>query len=229
MPIEFPGFMGKTMELLRKMGHSFTESLEGDPPLQAGPREGASSRDAVLVIDASPSMLDTDYPPSRLEAAKEAAKEYVDRLSREQPDAHVAIVAYNAGAETKCGLTCVRDSEALARAIRSIDTDSSTNITAGLQQALKVLKSRRGACQVVLLTDGEHNHGPKPYTVASSLRQFAIVETIGIGGSPADVNEKLLTSIASCHSDGTKRYRWIGDKERLVQHFHNLAGRITRR
>lgn len=43
-----------------------------------------------------------------------------------------------------------------------------------------------------------------------------------------EVNEEILKSIASCHPDGTPRYRWIGDKEQLVEHFKQLAGRITR-
>ena len=51
---------------------------------------------------------------------------------------------------------------------------------------------------------------------------------IGIGGTPHDVDESLMRDIASEYPDGSKRYRWIGDKERLAQHFHCLAGRITR-
>ena len=51
---------------------------------------------------------------------------------------------------------------------------------------------------------------------------------VGIGGKPTDVNEKLLKSIASKYPDSSPRYRWIGDKKGLVQHFHQLAGRITR-
>jgi hypothetical protein len=28
--------------------------------------------------------------------------------------------------------------------------------------------------------------------------------------------------------DGSERHCWTGDEERLVEHFHQLAGRITR-
>ena len=41
-------------------------------------------------------------------------------------------------------------------------------------------------------------------------------------------SEEVLREIASERSDGSKRYRWIGDKERLVRHFERLAGRISR-
>ena len=58
--------------------------------------------------------------------------------------------------------------------------------------------------------------------------QTGVPGCIGIGGAPHDVDEPLMKHIASEYPDGSKRYRWIGDKERLAQHFHCLAGRITR-
>ncbi len=114
------------------------------------------------------------------------------------------------------------------RAVRSISTSGFTNITAGLKAAHGLLKKRPGNNQVVLLTDGHHNMGSSPQHVARQLRDLAVLETTGIGGAPRDVDEKLLKAISSSYPDGTKRYRWIGDCEKLVQHFQTLAGRITR-
>ena len=76
-------------------------------------------------------------------------------------------------------------------------------------------------------TDG-HNTGKTPEKLADRLKEFAIIECIGIGGSPADVDESLLKRIAAAYPNGKKRYRWIGQKEQLVKHFHNLAGAIRR-
>jgi len=64
--------------------------------------------------------------------------------------------------------------------------------------------------------------------VSDRLRDIATVECVGIGGTPEEVDEDLLRYIASSYPDGSKRYRWIGDRKRLVEHFHNLAGGITR-
>ena len=184
-------------------------------------------RDSVLVLDASGSMMDDDWKPSRLEGAKVAAKAFVKRLSQEEPEARVAVVGYGDSARTFCGLTTAKNVSKLNRWIDQIDEMGSTNMRAGLQEALRLLRGQRQTCQVVLLTDG-HNTERCPLKVAEELKEFSVVECVGMAGSRHGVDEKLLKDIASAYPDGTKRYRWIGDKQHLVEHFHNLAGRITR-
>ena len=186
------------------------------------------SRNSVLAIDASSSMSSRDWKPSRLEAAQNAARAYVDRLASEDPDATVAVVAYGDTAALLRELTPARRLNELTRAIESISGMGCTNITAAHETAWNLLKTSQGLGQVVLLTDGCHNTGPDARPISDRLREFAVIECVGIGGSPSDVDEELLRYIASPYPDGSKRYRWIGDKERLVQHFHNLAGRIVR-
>ena len=203
------------------------QGKEALPPTEVRAAESAE-RNAVLVIDASPSMLDSDWNPSRLAAAQQAAEAFVKRLARDDPGASVAVVSYHKGAQVNCQLTPVTKPTTVIRAVRAISTSGFTNITAGLKAAHGMLKKRAGNNQVVLLTDGHHNLGPAPGAVAARLRKLAILETVGIGGSPRDVDEPLLKSISSSYPGGSKRYLWIGDKERLVQHFRKLAGRITR-
>lgn len=198
-----------------------------EPDTPPRPCEGA--RDVVLMIDVSVSMDAEDYEPSRLGAAKKAALAFIEQLAQEEPDAHVAVVAYGSDARTVCGLLSVRDLGPIRRAIEGLTTTSATNITAGLREALDLLPSRDAAVgQVIVLSDGHHNSGKKPHAIARELRQRATIECVGIGGSPADVDEKLLRAVASSHPDGTKRYRWIGDGAQLVQHYRRLAGRIAR-
>jgi len=216
--------------------HSFATFLGSNKPQLPTIDKRASAtlphndgcRDRVLGIDASGSMSSNDWKPTRLKAAKRAATAFVKRLSSEDPDANVAVVAYGDTASLIVELTPARRLREVARAIDSISGMGHTNITAALEMALDVLGTTQGPGQVVLLTDGCHNTGPDPYATADMLRERAIVECVGIGGGPADVDEELLRYIASSYPDGSKRYRWIGDKERLVQHFHNLAGRIVR-
>ncbi len=186
------------------------------------------ARDCVLVLDASGSMFLTDWKPSRLGAAQEAAEAFVKRLKREQPSSRVAIVAYGDKPQLFCSLTPARSPRIINQSIRRIQGLGCTNITDGLQVALGLLSASRRTSQVILLTDGHHNKGPSPVRIGNKLKQCAIIESVGIGGSPRDVDETLLKRISSAYPDGTKRYRWIGDKEQLVQHFHNLAGGITR-
>ncbi|MFC1793569.1 VWA domain-containing protein [Planctomycetota bacterium] len=185
-------------------------------------------RNSIIIIDVSPSMELRDWKPSRLDAALESAKTFVTRLYKEEPAAKVGIVTYHRKAETILGLTKVKDYLYIQKAIDSIRTGSATNIGAGLAAAMSILGSHRGTNQVVLLSDGFHNCGSDPRPIADRLKKHAVIECVGIGGSPKNVDEKLLKYIASTRPDGSKRYRWIGDKGELVQHFHDLAGRLVR-
>jgi len=189
---------------------------------------GNNARDTVIVVDASISMETTDWLPSRIDAAKDAAHAYCRRLAVEEPGARVGIVAYGSRAKCMCPLTPVTDLDRIAKRIDSIRILGNTNITAGLKQATVLLKAAREARQIIVLSDGYHNRGPDPRSVARDLRYSSIVECIGIGGTPMDVDRQLMEDISSFRPDGSKRYRWIGDRGALVEEFRRLAGRITR-
>ena len=218
--------------MLGQLSKWFFDTSEDEIPMRISPdrpqKTGVSKgRDCVLVVDASGSMESDDWPPTRLDGAKEASKEFCRRLALEDSDARIAIVAYGCDAETYCPLITARELTRLEQAIDEIDSLGSTNMRAGLKQALYLLSHSQRDCQVVFLSDGE-NTGHSPYPVAAKLREKAVINCVGIGGSPSDVDEGLMKKVASEYPDGSKRYRWIGDRERLVKHFQNLAGRITR-
>jgi len=81
--------------------------------------------------------------------------------------------------------------------------------------------------RVVLLTDGEHNCGRSPQPLAAKLKARGIlIDCVGIGGSPNEVDEKCLRAIASQNGDGSVRYCFIGDKAALIKKFEQLANRI---
>lgn len=201
----------------------------------------------VIVIDASPSMEDTDWPPSRLEAAKEAAVALIARKLRISPEDEVAVVSYAARAKTHCHpVTVGAENAALYKAIGRIRTRMWTNITAALRESGKFVgtgstgsvigRFLRGQPKttyrgrIVLLTDGFHNHGDYPESVATRLKEAGVcIDCVGIGGNPDCVDESRLREIASLQPDGvTPRYTFIGDKSDLIAKFEQLAGRITR-
>ena len=217
--LAFAGFLDRIRE---PFGGSSSRDIDSLYALRSGPRSCA------LVIDASGSMADTDWYPSRLEAARQSAKTYCKRLRDEEPAAQVAVIAYGDSAQLMCPLIPALDYDLLCEAVDNIDIIGCTNMTAGIKQAHSLLRGQQTPCQIVVLTDGHHNMGRGPQRIASSVRSYAILKVVGIGGSPEDIDEALCKSIASPHPDGTKRYRWIGDKEQLIQHFHELAGGITR-
>lgn len=81
--------------------------------------------------------------------------------------------------------------------------------------------------RIVLLSDGEHNTGASPVTVASRLKRAGVtIDCIGIAGSPDSVDEDLLKEIASRNPDGTVRYCFIGDSDALLKKYQDLARHI---
>jgi len=81
--------------------------------------------------------------------------------------------------------------------------------------------------RIVMLTDGDHNAGGDPVGYARSLKKAGVViDCIGIGGTPSDVNEKMLKAIASRNPDGSIRYCFIGDQQSLIKKYNALAGHI---
>ena len=79
-------------DALQRFSRVFFEETPSSEATNAPTLKGP--RDCVLVLDESGSMFDDDWKPSRLEAAKSAAKTFVMRLSEEQLDARVAVVAF---------------------------------------------------------------------------------------------------------------------------------------
>ncbi len=187
------------------------------------------TRHSVLVIDCSGSMNNGDWPPSRLAAAKEAARTYVRQLALNEPNAQVGVIAFSGSAQTVIPLTPVTESPRIETAIETIDIGSSTDVVAGLREVRSLLpRNATVDQQVILLTDGQHVEHGDPRNEAARLRKHAVIECVGIGGQPSDVDEELLKAIASVDAQGQPRYRWIGDKAQLVAHYRQLAGRLSR-
>jgi len=83
------------------------------------------------------------------------------------------------------------------------------------------------AGRIVLLTDGEHNTGRSPKAAAGRLKAAGVtIDCIGIGGSPDEVDEKLLKAIASVGPNGQPRYAFIADKQDLIRKFQQLGNRL---
>jgi Ca-activated chloride channel family protein len=160
----------------------------------------------ILTFDVSGSMAATDMNPSRMEAAKAAAREFINR----QPaTVQVGIVAFS-----ESGLAVqvpTNDKNVALDAINRLTTARGTSLATGIGAALDVIKalegeeeqgyysnvtptpapaptaappgSRKGAA-IVLLTDGENNVQPDPMLAAQVAADMGVrVHTVGIGSS----------------------------------------------
>jgi len=127
----------------------------------AVPASQSSSRtplSVAMVIDRSGSMRG-----SRLNAAKEATKQFVDQL---HADDEVSLVAYDDSVAVPLNLIAVKNFKPLLpELLSSIDEGGSTNLHAGWLEGAQQLAPRSGTdrmCRVILLSDGKANHVWRP-------------------------------------------------------------------
>ncbi len=192
--------------------------------------EGTSTSTAyVLAIDASGSMLATDFNPNRLEAAKQAALEFIDSLG---DSGTVGIVSFSGIAQIEQPL---EDSSFAAKeAIKSITFKSihGTAIGDALKVALQLVAHEDRPKAIILLTDGQENIVSAEEirkVIELAQKQHVIIHTIAIGTPQggvvpgleliSTVDTKLLEEIAQT-TGGT--YLLVDTQESLVAGYASL-------
>ncbi|MFI5135330.1 MAG: vWA domain-containing protein, partial [Chitinophagales bacterium] len=147
--------------------------------------------DIVLAMDVSASMLAKDFSPSRIEAAKKEALDFIDG----RPHDRVGLVIFAGESFTQCPVTI--DRAVVKNQLSQIKNgllEDGTAIGMGLATAVQRLKESQAKSKVVILmTDGVNNKGLiDPLTATDIAMQFGVrVYTIGIG-----TNGKAMTPVA---------------------------------
>ncbi len=136
----------------------------------------------VLVTDVSRSMSATDVRPTRLEAARQAALSFLDKVPNEL---RVGLVTYSDVAQTL--QTPTTDHDAVTSALDTLQPISGTATGAGLRTALDDLKVRRSTARrppaaLVLLSDGSATDGAAADIVAAEARRLRVpIYTVALG------------------------------------------------
>ena len=146
----------------------------------AVPIERAS---VVLITDSSRSMLADDVSPTRLEAARDAADNFVDRA----PDKlQIGFVAFSTAPHTVIDPTLEHDT--IREAIEGLQADGGTATGDALIAALERLKVRRGKdgrrapAAIILLSDGKTTVGSDPLAAARQAGRLRIpIFTVALG------------------------------------------------
>jgi hypothetical protein len=208
----------------------------------------------VLLIDVSRSMSQTDYPPTRLEAAKQAALAFIDKkLGIDEAD-EIALVAFAARGRTVCSMERVaRHREQVQGRISRLKISyGGTKIASGLRRAASLLELQLGINadpklkskasnkgdpkrpveylrRIVLLSDGENLGGPDPLETANRLKRAGVViDAIGIGErgeAPGPGWGLDEKTLQAIASPG--RYKYIRDTASLMFHFEGLAEKAS--
>ncbi len=197
----------------------------------AGPRFVAKvpSKDGTVVIciDTSGSMRAKDLTPTRWDAAKAAARTFVDAVP---PGTRVGIVSFASGANVI--IAPASDLDAVREALDRIPApDGATAIGDALQVAAAAMPVR-GKRAIVLLTDGVNNRGVDPQEASQEIGARGItIATVGVGTADsgqlipgtnelADLDEDALRAIAT---NGHGHYARAGNAGALSEEFRRLA------
>jgi Ca-activated chloride channel family protein len=137
----------------------------------------------MLLNDVSGSMQARDMRPTRLVAAREAARAFVNKVPH---SVRVGIVAFNQNARTLQPPTT--DHAALNAALDQLKSSGTTATGDALNAALTTLQrqpgvlGRRPPSAIVLLTDGASRRGQDPVTVARQAARLKIpIYTVALG------------------------------------------------
>lgn len=155
----------------------------------------------VLAFDVSGSMAAEDLQPTRMEAAKTVAREFVQR----QPGTvQIGVVAFSDGGLAVQAPT--NDQTAVLAAINRIRPQRGTSLGQGIDVALNAIDANteqavrrystltptptaeprrvNGSAVIVLLTDGENTAPPDPLSAAQTAAERGVrIYTIGIGSA----------------------------------------------
>ena len=139
----------------------------------------ARGMDIVFILDSSKSMLATDLRPTRLDRAKLAIIDLIERLEGDR----IGLIAFAGQAflQTPPTLDYSAFRESLDAIDPSIMTSGGSDLGNAIDEATKAFPSQNNVKVVVLLTDGEDLSG-NAASAATRAREDGIqVFTIGIG------------------------------------------------
>lgn len=161
----------------------------------------------LLAFDVSGSMSADDFEPNRMEAAKVAARTFVER----QPSGVlVGVIAFSDNGFAIQSPTS--DKDAILTAISRLTPQRGTALGHGIIASLNVLRTEAGqepisldpnaerpapipamasqSAAIVLLSDGENNERPDPFEAAQlAAEQGVTIHTVGIGSPGGAVIE----------------------------------------
>ena len=185
---------------------------------------GGQREHCTLVTDHSGSMGEMyDGRMNKLEAAIRADIALI--VEKAQLDSHdeIGLVVFDDQAEVIHSLAPLHSHRvSLIKAAESCTVSGGTDIREGLDKAAGLFNwSSNGIVRrIVLLTDG---HGGHPLSLARDLKsRGVIIDVVGVGPNPRQVDEKLLRKVASV-VQGELRYRFITDSRTLCRTYAGLA------
>jgi Ca-activated chloride channel family protein len=183
----------------------------------------ASKYSYILAIDSSESMTARDIEPTRLEASKKSAIEFVRVLPYES---FVGIVSFSGDSRIIKDLT--KDKIILENSINTIEISntSGTDIYEAIVNSIRLLDDKNYK-SVILLSDGQMNVGNVDEIIDHANKKGAIIHALGIGtvaGGETNfgfskIDENILKSLS--YNTGGKYFQ-ITNNENFKKSFDKI-------
>ncbi|HWX21400.1 MAG TPA: VWA domain-containing protein [Candidatus Binatia bacterium] len=146
-------------------------------------------QDTIFLLDCSRSMLAADVSPSRLQRAKLAVLDYVQRYAH----GRVGLVAFAGQAFLQCPLTF--DYGAFQDSLAIVDDKTipvlGTDVGRALDEGFRAMDKGERQKILVLLTDGEDLEKSGVRTAETLAKEGVVVFTIGVG-TPVGAEIQML-------------------------------------
>jgi len=171
----------------------------------------------ILVIDVSGSMgFAFDQRFTKLEATQRAYQSMLVHKFQIDPLDEVGVVEFDSeGRIVSPILQLQQHKRDLLAALQSLQVKGGTDINKGLMAAERLFDWHRSSItrRIVLLTDGQ---GGYPIQTAERLKgKGVVIEAVGVGNTPASIDEPLLRRIASV-IQGETRYWFLKNSQTLL-------------
>lgn len=183
--------------------------------------------DLVLVLDTSGSMAGRyDGSRDKITAAKRGTSSLVLNMAMIDPNAQIGLVRFHSSATPLlplCPLHSHKDQ--MIHTIQCLQAGGGTDQNEGLKAARDMFDWSQANVtrRIIMLTDGQ---GGEPLATAHELKSRGVViEIIGVGDCPTNINEILLFKVAST-VNGENKYRFIKDAQTLVEKLTQLGGQF---
>lgn len=151
--------------------------------------------DIIIALDVSNSMLAQDIKPSRLNAAKQAVSNLIDKLEGDR----IGMVVFAGHAYTQLPITT--DYAAAKMFLNTIYPDmlpvQGTAIAEAIELSIKSFSDNQHNKAIVIITDGENHEGDVLLSVKNALELGIKVYTIGMGlpdGGPIPIYKNDVLS-----------------------------------
>lgn len=137
----------------------------------------SSSFSYVLAIDSSQSMEASDFPPTRIDVAKNTAKNFIDFAP---PDVRIGVVSFSGATKIESEMTENKDD--LRRAVKGIQTTNlgGTDINEVVLTSANLLREEIQK-SLVILSDGQMNVGNIDEAIYYANKNNVVIHTIAMG------------------------------------------------